>query len=38
MNDMFIRAQSNREAATLVIYTEGKTPEQAVEEIIQKLH
>lgn len=36
VNEKFLRALSNQELATKVIYTEGKTPVQVADEIIQR--
>jgi shikimate kinase len=37
VNEHFVKHPSNHKLAKIVVYTEGKTPEEACEEILEKL-
>lgn len=34
LNDIFIPSETNKKAAKYVVYTEGKTPEETIDEIV----
>lgn len=38
LNDIFITSETNKKAAKYVVYTEGKTPEETISEIVKIYH